>query len=245
MCQKKTAIVTGGSGGIGSAICVALARAGFDVAVHYMSGQDRARSVADAVAAQGRRCVCLQADVADPDSVASMVEDARICLGEPDVLVCNAGIARQQLFSDITFEQWNRVISVNLGGVFNCCKAVIPSMLARSGGSIINISSIWGLQGAALETHYSASKAGVIGLTQALARELAPSGIRVNCVAPGAIDTPMNAHLDSDAVADIIDRTPLGALGTPQQVADAVVFLAGEQSSFITGTTLPVTGGFM
>lgn len=238
------ALVTGASGGIGRAAALTLARDGFDVGAHYHSNRGAALGLAEEISSLGRRSVALCADLRDHAQAAAMVEDARICLGEVDVLVCAAGIAEQKLFTDITPEMWNQMLSVNLTGTFNSCRAVVPGMIARGRGSIITISSVWGQTGASCEVHYSAAKAGIIGMTKALAKELAPSGIRVNCVAPGAIDTSMNAHLDECAMADIIERIPLGRLGQPEDVAGAVAFLASERAAFITGEVISVAGGF-
>ena len=165
--------------------------------------------------------------------------------GQPSLLVCNAGIAEQQLFTDITEEQWQRMLAVNLSGVFYCCQAFLPAMIARKHGCIVNVSSIWGLQGASCEVHYSAAKAGVIGLTRALAQEVGPSGVTVNCVAPGVIDTDMCAHLDEDARAALRERIPLGRLGTAAEVAEVVAFLASPAASYLTGQVISPNGGMV
>ena len=242
--ERKTALVTGASGGIGRAIALALAQEGYDIGVHYNSGREKAEETARLIEAGGRRCVTLHADVSDFEQVRSMVETVRICLGELDLLVNCAGIADIRLFTDTLPEQWQRMMDIDLTGAYNCCRNVVPMMIARGGGSIINISSVWGIYGASCETAYSAAKSGIIGLTQALAKELGPSGIRVNCIAPGYIETKMNSMFDEAAVADVIDRTPLCRTGRPEDVASAAVFLASDAASFITGVTLPVTGGF-
>ena len=161
-----------------------------------------------------------------------------------DVLVNNAGIAQQKLFSDITPEEWRRMFAVDVEGVFHCCQCALPYMIHRKAGSIVNISSVWGQVGASCEVHYSAAKAAVIGLTKALAKELGPSGIRVNCVAPGVIRTEMNAHLSGEDMEALREETPLCRIGEPEEVADAVSFLAGEGSRFVTGQILAVSGGF-
>ena len=242
--KRRCALVTGASGGIGSAVAKRLSRDGFDVAVHYNSGKEAAEAVAKEINASGGRCVTLQADLSDSRQVSEMFEDMRICLGEPDVLCCCAGISQFALLTDISDESWSKIMRANLDSVFYCCREAGKLMIPRKKGSIINISSVWGMYGAAMESHYSASKGAIIAFTQSLSKELGPSGIRVNCVAPGAIDTAMNAHLDEDAINDIIWRTPLERLGAPEDVAAAVSFLASDDSSFITGCTLPVTGGF-
>ncbi len=244
MLEHKVALVTGASGGIGRAIALALAQEGYDIGVHYNSGRERAEEVSSLIEAVGRRSLSLCADISDSAQVKNMIETVRICLGEIDLLVNCAGIADIRLFTDTSPEQWSRILDIDLTGAFNCCRQVAPMMISRGDGNIINISSVWGIYGASCEVAYSAAKAGVIGLTQALAKELGPSGIRVNCIAPGYIETEMNSMFDSDAVADVIDRTPLCRLGKPEDVACAAVFLASEKSSFITGAILPVTGGF-
>ena len=242
--SRKIALVTGASGGIGRAAALALVEAGYDIGVHYCNNREKAEEVSALIAEMGRRSVTLCADVSDRKQVETMIEAARICLGEIDLLVNCAGIADIRLFTDTTAQHWERMIGVNLTGTYNCCRLTAPMMISRGSGCIINMSSVWGIYGASCEVHYSAAKSGIIGLTQALAKELGPSGIRVNCIAPGYIETEMNSGFDEDTVADVTDRTPLGRTGKPEDVAQAVVFLASDNASFITGATLPVTGGF-
>jgi len=240
--KNKVALVTGASGGIGRAIAVALAQEGWDVAVHYNTNRQAALAAAEAVEACGVRGLAVQADVSDMQSVENMIRDVRICLGSIDLLVNNAGVADIVPFADITPDRWRRMMSADLDGVYNCCRAALPCL--GSGSSIVNVSSVWGLYGASCEVHYSAAKAGVIGLTSALAKELGPSGIRVNCVAPGVINTEMNSSIDPDALRELEEYTPLGRMGQPEEVAAVVAFLASDGASFITGATVPVTGGF-
>lgn len=166
-------------------------------------------------------------------------------IGSVDVLVNNAGISSQKLFTDITDDEWKKTIGVNLDAVFYCCKNALPHMIRQKSGAIINISSMWGEVGASCEVHYSASKAGVIGLTKALAKEVAPSGVRVNCIAPGVIMTDMMSDYDDKTINELKDETPLGRLGTPEDIAAAALFLASDDASFITGQTLGVNGGFI
>ncbi len=239
---KKTALVTGGSGGIGQAIALALGRAGWRVAVHYNSNQTDAKRIAGEINSMGSQAIAVHADITDIDEVKRMCEDVRICLGGIDLLVNNAGVSDIRPFSDISPEHWNRIISTDLDGMYNCTRAALPYL--ESGASVVNISSVWGLYGASCEVHYSTAKAGIIGFTSALAKELGPSGIRVNCVAPGVIDTEMNGWLSEGDRAELAQSTPLGRMGRPEEVAAAVVFLASDDASFITGATLPVTGGF-
>ena len=173
------------------------------------------------------------------------VEELFRLAGPVDVLVNNAGIAQQKLFTDVTEEDWRRVFAVDVDGVFRCCQCALPHMIHEKAGSIVNISSMWGQVGASCEVAYSAAKAAVIGLTKALAQELGPSHIRVNCVCPGVIDTEMNAALGADTMDALREETPLGRIGAPEDVAAAVSFLAGEESSFVTGQILGVNGGFV
>ncbi len=240
--KNKTALVTGGSGGIGRAICLALADAGWRVAVHYNTRRAAAEETVGRITEGGGKAIAVQADITDASAAERMCEDVRICLGSLDLLVNNAGLAEITTFNSITPDSWRRMISTDLDGAYACTHAALPYM--GEGASVINISSVWGLYGASCEVHYSAAKAGLIGFTSALAKELGPSGIRVNCVAPGVIDTEMNGWLSESDRSELSACTPLGRLGRPEEVAAAVVFLASEDASFITGVTLPVTGGF-
>ena len=183
--------------------------------------------------------------MSDSNQVKRMFSEINCVFGGVDILVNNAGIAQQKLFTDITDEDFDKMFAVNVKGVFNCCREAVPYMVNRKNGRIINISSIWGISGASCEVHYSASKAAVIGLTKALAKELGPSGICVNCIAPGVIDTPMNSCFDSDTMNALIDETPLMRIGTPEDIAKTVFFFASEDSSFITGQVICADGGFI
>lgn len=240
--NNKVALVTGGSGGIGRAAALALGAAGWRVAVHYNTNRQPAQDTVDAIIGAGSQAIAVQADITDPQQAEHLCQDVRICLGGLDLLVNNAGIADIVPFADITPERWHRMMSTDLDGVYNCCRAALPYL--ERGSSIINVSSVWGLYGASCEVHYSAAKSGVIGLTSALAKELGLSGIRVNCVAPGVIATEMNAWLSDEDRQELEYSTPLGRMGTPEEVAAAIRFLASDDASFITGVTLPVTGGF-
>ena len=198
------------------------------------------------VTSLGRKGVLLQADVADPSQAAEMVERAASCFNGIGVLVNNAGVAKQSLFTDVTFEEWNRMFAVNVGGMFNTTASVVPLMVHEKQGAIVNVSSIWGICGASCEVHYSAAKAAVIGASKALAKELAPSNIRVNCVAPGVIDTDMNSNLLPEDLECLKEETPLGIIGTALDVAKSIFFLASDSlAPFITGQVLSPNGGFI
>lgn len=245
--MAQNVFITGGSRGIGAAAVLAFAQKGDNVAFVWHSSRQAAEEVlrtAARLAPEGR-FLALRADVSDSAAVTAAVRDAEEALGHLDVLVCNAGIAQQKLFTDLTDEDWRRVMSVDLDGAFYSCRAVLPGMIRRKYGRILLVSSMWGQTGASCEVHYSAAKAGVIGLAKALAKEVGPSGIRVNCVAPGVVDTAMNASLDAAALAALREETPLGRLGTPEEIARAIVFLASEEAGFITGQVLSPNGGFV
>lgn len=239
----KTALVTGGSRGIGNAVARALAADGFGVVVNYRCAETAAKQLQTELNQRyGQGCCRIfRADVSDRAQVEEMFRFA----GGVGVLVNNAGIAQQKLFTDLTEEDWNRMFDVDVKGVFHCCQCALPYMIHEKRGKIINISSMWGQVGASCEVHYSAAKAAVIGLTKALAKELGPSGIQVNCVAPGVIATEMNANLDAETMASLREETPLGVLGTPRDIAEAVRFLAGNRSDFMTGQVVGVNGGMI
>ena len=194
---------------------------------------------------EGCAVIPVQADVSDPEQVERMVQAVQRQFGHIDVLVCNAGIAGQGLLTDFSPADWRQMMSVNLDGTFYCCRSVLPGMIRRQSGCIITTSSIWGITGASCEVPYSAAKAGIIGLTRALAKEVGPSGIRVNCIAPGVIDTEMNGNLTPEVMAQLREETPLGTIGTPKQVADLALYLAGEGASFLTGQVISPNGGFL
>lgn len=239
----KTALITGGARGIGRAITLLFARNGYNVIINYLNSEGRAQKLARAINSKGGAALALRADVSDMDEVEYMVSNAAGRFGGISVLINNAGIAQTKLFCDLTPADWGGMMAVNSTGVFNCCRAVAPLMLREKRGSIINISSIWGIAGAACEVHYSAAKASVIGLTKALAKELGPSGITVNCVAPGVIKTRMNAGLVGEGLKKITDETPLCRVGSARHVAESVLFLA--RSGFITGQVISPNGGLV
>lgn len=243
--MKRSALVTGSSRGIGRAAALALAREGWPVCVNYLTHREAAEEVVAALRAEGRMAMAFQADVADRAAVESMARAAAETLGPVELLVNNAGVAGQCLFQDITDALWDRYLGVNLGGARNAIRAVLPHMLSEKRGCIVNISSIWGLRGASCETAYACTKAALIALTRSLALELAPSGIRVNCVAPGVINTDMVQVLGQETLRDLAEQTPLGRLGTPEDVAQAIVFFTSEKASFLTGQVLTADGGFI
>lgn len=238
--MKKTALITGGSRGIGAAIALKLSQEGFNVVVNYCSNCEAAEEIAKKTGG-----FAVQADVSDRQQVEDMIKLINEKTGGVDVLVNNAGISVSGLFTDITPEQEQRLWGINVGGVFNCTKAILPYMINKKQGRIINISSMWGQVGASCEVHYSASKAAVIGFTKALAKEVGLSGINVNCIAPGVIMTDMNKCYDEETLECLRDETPLERLGTPEDVAEMTAFLASDKSSFITGQIIGVNGGFI
>ena len=243
--MRKIALVTGASRGIGRGIALQLAREGWDVCVNYIQQQESAEAVAAQIRSIGQNAMVYQADVADSEAVEAMVHAVEAQLGPVTLAVNNAGISGQGLFQDTSDEVWDRHMAVNLGGARNVIRAVLPHMLSEKSGCIVNISSIWGLRGASCEVAYACSKAAVIGLTRSLALELAPSGIRVNCVAPGCIDTDMVKVLGNETRSMLIEETPLGRLGTPEDIAHAVAFFASDKASFLTGQVLTADGGFI
>lgn len=243
--MAKSAIITGGSRGIGAAIALALAKEGYNIAITYKERSDAAESVVQRAGEYGVNAIAFEGDVKSFGRAHIIASKALKEFGQIDVLINNAAVASSSLFTDLSFEQWNEIINTNLTGCYNFCHAVLPHMIRRHSGSIINISSMWGQVGASCEVAYSASKAGVIGLTKALAKEVGLSGIRVNAIAPGVIKTEMLDEYTEDDLNALKDETPLDRLGTPQDIADTAVFLAGEKSSFITGQIIGVNGGFV
>jgi 3-oxoacyl-[acyl-carrier protein] reductase len=232
--EGRTALVTGGSRGIGRAIAVELRNAGADVVIGYRSGAEEAEEVAGDVG-----CRAVQADISDAEEAKRLVEEA----GDVDILVNNAGVTRDGLLARMSDEDWRVVLDTNLGGTFNTCRAVSRGMMKRRGGAIVNVSSIVGVHGNPGQTNYSASKAGIIGFTKALARELGSRGVRANVVAPGYISTRLTNELPEELRQSMLANTPLGRFGDPEDVAGAVRFLSSDASSFITGEVLLVDGG--
>lgn len=243
--MHKTALITGASRGIGRAAAALFAAEGYHVVINYLNSKKQAEELCAALEADGHSAIAIKADVSKRAQVDAMVHATLQRFGTIDVLVNNAGIAQQKLFNDITEDEWDRMFDINLKGMFNCCQAALPTMLHHKSGRIINLSSMWGIAGASCEVHYSAAKAAVIGFTKALAKELGPSNIQVNCVAPGVIETEMNATLTDADRAALKEETPLMRIGTPQEVAQAIFFLASDKASFFTGQVLSPNGGFV
>lgn len=243
--MEKTAVVTGASRGIGAAAARALAAQGCRVAVCCRERRAQAEAVAAEIRASGGTAAAFCADVSDEAAVWEMFDAIRRTLGDPDILVNNAGIAGQKLFTDVTAAEWDAMFGVCVKGAFHCCQAVLPHMIRQKWGRIVNVSSMWGQVGASCEVAYSSAKAALIGFTKALAKEEGPSGITVNCVAPGVIDTEMMAAFSAEEKAALADETPLGRLGTPEEAAAAIAFLASDAGSFFTGQVLCPNGGFV
>lgn len=240
-----TVLITGSARGIGAAAAALFAEHGYKAAINYNTSEASAKELCEKIVNAGGQACAFQADVSKSSEVKKLIEAVKNRFGSIEVLVNNAGIAQQKLFTDISDADYDGMFDCNVRSVFNCCREVLPDMIHNKYGRIVNISSMWGVAGASCEVHYSASKAAVIGMTKALAREVAPSGITVNCIAPGVIDTPMNAGFDSETLATLKEETPVGRLGTPMDVARAAVFFADPQNGFITGQILGVDGGYI
>ena len=244
--MEKVVLITGGSRGIGAAAARLFAQKGWAVGINYCTSAQAAQTLAEEIRQNGGKAAVIQGDVSDSAQAAQVVAAAEREFGPVDALVCNAGVALpQQLLTDTTDEQWRRVMGVDLDGVFYTIRAAVPGMVRRQKGSIVTVSSMWGVTGGSCEVAYSAAKAGVIGLTQALAKELGPSRVRVNCVAPGVVDTEMNAHLSAADMDALGEETPLGRIGGAEEIARTILFLASEESSFVTGQVIRVDGGMV
>lgn len=236
----KTVLITGGSRGIGAEAVRKFANNGYNVAFTYYKSEEKAL-----ILAKECNALAIYCDVSKSEDVNNAVSKVENEFGNIDILINNAGIDEFALFTDITDEMWHRMIDTNLSSAFYASRAVLPNMINKKDGVIINISSMWGEVGASCEVHYSASKAGMIGLTKALAKEVGPSNIRVNCITPGVIDTDMNNNLSKDDIEQLKLDTPLGKIGKTEDVVNAILFLADDASHFITGQVLGVNGGYI
>ena len=241
--RLKTVWITGGSRGIGAAAVREFARAGWRAAFSYRSSEKAARALVQELAAEGHTALAVRADMCVRAEVDACVREIHAAFGPVDALVCNAGVAQQKLFQDITDADWDFIFDGNLKSAFYAVQAVLPDFFAAQKGSVVTVSSVWGVTGASCESHYAAAKSGLIGLTKSLAQELGPSGVRVNCVAPGVIDTDMNRGHSAETMRALAEETPLCRIGTPEEAAKAVFFLASDASAFITGQVLGVAGG--
>lgn len=241
--MNKCALITGASGGIGSEIALRLAADGYNIAACYFTDDKSAKVLEEKLSLTGAKYKFYKADAANYNQIKEVFADAAEFFGGVSVLVNNAGISQTKLFTDITEEEFDRITAVNFKSVFNCCKFAVPYMVNQKQGKIINISSMWGVCGASCETVYSATKAAVIGFSKALARELAPSNIQVNCVAPGAINTKMNNNLTKQEKADFAQEIPMGRFGDPEEIASVVSFLASSDSDYVTAQVITADGG--
>jgi 3-oxoacyl-[acyl-carrier protein] reductase len=245
MLPKKTVLITGASRGIGKATAELFAEKGWNVLINYLNSEAAALTLRRDLNLASGTAEVFKADVSKRCQVERLVAYGLERFGDIDVLVNNAGLSQTGLFGDFTEQEWDAIFAVNLKGVFNCCQSVLPVMLRKKRGKIINVSSIWGIVGASCEVPYSAAKAGVIGLTKALAKELGPSNIQVNCVAPGIIETEMLKHLSPEELAELKSETPLQKIGQPRDVAGIIAFLASAEADFITGQVISPNGGFV
>lgn len=243
--MKETVLITGASRGIGRATAELFAEHGHPVVINYNRNQELAFKLARSINASGGTALAVHADVSDRAQVESMFDEIRSQLGGVGILVNNAAVARQSLFTDIDYSEWRETFAVNVDGMFHCSQLALKDMLHEHKGCIINLSSMWGQVGASCEVLYSSTKAAVIGFTKALAQEVGPSGIRVNCVAPGVIDTDMNSALSAEDMETLKYETPLMRIGTPRDAANVIYFLASENASFITGQVICPNGGYV
>lgn len=241
--MNKTVLITGASGGIGSSIAEKFSGLGYNVILNYNKSKQQALSLCEKLHKNNANVYAICADISDAKQVKDMFDQAQKLFGGVDILINNAGISQIKMINDVTEDEWNKMFDINTKSAYLCSKLAIPYMVNNKWGRIINISSMWGICGASCEVPYSASKAALIGFTKALAKELAPSGITVNCIAPGFIDTKMNSHLSSSEIEDFIQEIPVMRLGKPQEIAHAAAFIADENSGYMTGQVLAIDGG--
>lgn len=245
MPEAKTVIITGASRGIGKTMAVLFAIKGYNVLINYNHSENEAFKLYNRLQEKGLNIALFKADVSKREQVDAMVDNCISSFGKVDILINNAGISQQKVFIDISEHEWDEMVNINLNGVFNCSQSVLRYMINQKKGKIINISSIWGMVGAACEVHYSAAKAGVIGLTKALSKELGPSNIQVNCIAPGIVKTDMMSSFSEDELNELKDATPLMRLGKSKDIAACALFLASENTDFITGQVISSNGGLV
>lgn len=240
---RKTVLITGAARGIGAACAEKFAALGYNIVLNYRTSEKQALALAETLKQNGAQVLCVCADVSDANAVESLFTQAEAAFGQVDILINNAGISQIKMLCDVTEADWRHMFAVNMDSAYLCSKRALCAMVAQKWGRIIHISSMWGICGASCEVPYSASKAALIGFTKALAKELAPSGITVNALAPGFIDTPMNRNVSPEDTAAFIEEIPVGRIGKPHEVAHAAAFLAHEDSGYITGQVLAVDGG--
>ncbi|HBF1026477.1 TPA: SDR family oxidoreductase [Clostridioides difficile] len=243
--KKKTVLITGGARGIGKAMSKAFAKEGYNVLVNFNKSENEAKELYTILNEKNFSVKLFKADISNREDVEDMVDYCIKEFGGLDVLVNNAGVSQDKLFTDITDEDWDNMMNINLKGSFYCSQVALKYMISEKKGNIINISSIWGISGASCEVHYSITKAGIIGMTKALAKEVGPSNIRVNIIAPGVINTDMLSGYNEEDIDALVEETPLMRLGTPEDIANCAIFLASDKSNFITGQVISPNGGFV
>ena len=243
--MKKTVVITGASKGIGAAMAILFARKDYNVVIGYNDSYQLAKMLSSSLSSQGYNVIPVKVNVTNKLETDILIKEAVYNFGTVDVLINNAGVAFNGLITDTDEHDADRIFDINLKGVFNCCKSVTPVMVNQKSGKIINISSMWGQVGASCEVAYSAAKAGVIGLTKALAKELAPSGITVNCIAPGLIDTSMNSNISVEDLNAFVEEIPLGRMGTAEDIAETALFLSTQGADYITGQVIGINGGYV
>lgn len=243
--KKKTVLITGGARGIGKAMSKAFAKEGYNVLVNFNKSENVAKELYTILNEKNFSVKLFKADISNREDVENMVDYCIKEFGGLDVLVNNAGVSQDKLFTDITDEDWDNMMNINLKGSFYCSQVALKYMISEKKGNIINISSIWGISGASCEVHYSITKAGIIGMTKALAKEVGPSNIRVNSIAPGVINTDMLSGYNEEDIDALVEETPLMRLGTPEDIANCAIFLASDKSNFITGQVISPNGGFV
>ena len=241
---RKTVLITGAARGIGAACAEKFAALGYNIVLNYRTSEKQALALAETLKQNSAQVLCVCADVSDANAVESLFAQAEAAFGQVDILINNAGISQIKMLCDVTETDWRHMFAVNMDSAYLCSKRALCAMVAQKWGRIIHISSMWGICGASCEVHYSASKAAVIGFTKALAQELAPSGINVNCVAPGVVDTDM-CKFDDETKKLVTEDIPLGKIASPEKIADTIAFLASDKADYITGEVINVSGGFV